>query len=201
MPKLNRLLMNTVEGEILRPGAEAMKFMFMHDHQQMFGWHDETGKSGLEVALIIIDRLLAPTIEDNAASEVGGLAAELVEKAGHERLGPFLPQLLQAVAARLATAETAPFIQSLILVFARLSLVGAHDVVEFLAQIEIGGQSGLQVVMSKWLENSINFAGYDEIRQKCVGIHQVMGEANLSAVSLLYQSSTVLTTVVLRRLW
>jgi importin-9 len=169
MPKLNRLLMNTVEGEILRPGAEAMKFMFMHDHQQMFGWHDETGKSGLEVALIIIDRLLAPTIEDNAASEVGGLAAELVEKAGHERLGPFLPQLLQAVAARLATAETAPFIQSLILVFARLSLVGAHDVVEFLAQIEIGGQSGLQVVMSKWLENSINFAGYDEIRQKYVG--------------------------------
>jgi hypothetical protein len=159
--------MNTVEGEILRPGVEAMKFMFMHDHQQMFAWHDETGKSGLEVALIIIDRLLAPTIEDNAASEVGGLAAELVEKAGHERLGPFLPQLLQAVASRLATAEAAPFIQSLILVFARLSLVGAHDVVEFLAQIQIGGQSGLQVVMSKWLENSINFAGYDEIRQKC----------------------------------
>jgi hypothetical protein len=24
----------------------------------------------------------------------------------------------------------------------------------------------LQVVLSKWLENSINFAGYDEIRQK-----------------------------------
>ena len=53
-----------------------------------------------------------------------------------------------------------------ILVFARLSLVGAQDVVEFLAQIEINGQNGLQVVLSKWLENSINFAGYDEIRQK-----------------------------------
>jgi importin-9 len=166
MPKLNRLLMNTVEGEILRPGVEAMKFMLMHDHQQVFAWHDETGRSGLEVCLIIIDRLLGPTMEDNAASEVGGLAAELVEKAGQERLGPFLPQLLQAVASRLATAEAAPFIQSLILVFARLSLVGAHDVVEFLAQIEIGGQSGLQVVLSKWLEHSVNFAGYDEIRQK-----------------------------------
>jgi len=52
------------------------------------------------------------------------------------------------------------------LVFARLSLVGAHDVVEFLSQIEINGQNGLQVVLSKWLENSVNFAGYDEIRQK-----------------------------------
>jgi hypothetical protein len=168
MPKLNRLLVNTVEGEILRPGVEAVKFMLMHDHQQVFAWQDETGRSGLEVCLIIIDRLLGPTMEDNAASEVGGLAAELVEKAGRDRLGPFLPQLLQAVASRLATAEAAPFIQSLILVFARLSLVSAHDVVEFLAQIEIGGQNGLQVVLSKWLEHSVNFAGYDEIRQKQV---------------------------------
>lgn len=166
MPKLNRLLMNTIEGEILRPGVEAIKYMLIHDHQQVFAWHDENGRSGLEVCLIIIDRLLGPGIEDNAASEVGGLAAELVEKAGQERLGPFLPQLLQAVASRVATAEAPAFIQSLILVFARLSLVGAQDVVEFLSQIQIHDQSGLQVVLSKWLEYSVNFAGYDEIRQK-----------------------------------
>jgi hypothetical protein len=73
---------------------------------------------------------------------------------------------LRAVAQRLATADAPAFIQSLILVFARLSLVGAQDVVEFLSQIEINGQNGLQVVLSKWLENSVNFAGYDEIRQK-----------------------------------
>lgn len=166
LPKLNRLLMATTEGGILRPGAEALKFMLMHDHQQVFAWQDESNRSGLEVCLIIIDKLLGPSIEDNAASEVGGLAAELVEKAGQERLGPYLEQLLRAVASRLATAEAAPFIQSLILVFARLSLVGAHDVVEFLAQIEINGKNGLQVVLSKWLENSISFVGYDEIRQK-----------------------------------
>lgn len=166
LPKLNRLLMATVDGGVLRPGVEAIKFMLMHDHQQVFAWHDDQNRSGLEVCLIIIDKLLNPAIEDNAASEVGGLAAELVEKAGQERLGPYLEQLLRAVASRLNTAEAAPFIQSLILVFARLSLVGAQDVVEFLAQIDISGQNGLQVVLSKWLENSINFAGYDEIRQK-----------------------------------
>lgn len=160
--------MASTEGGVLRPGAEAIKFMLMHDHQQVFEWHDESNRSGLEVCLIIIDKLLGPTIEDNAASEVGGLAAELVEKAGQERLGPYLEQLLRAVASRLESAEAAPFIQSLILVFARLSLVGAQDVVEFLSQIEINGQNGLQVVLGKWLENSINFAGYDEIRQKLV---------------------------------
>jgi importin-9 len=166
LPKLNRLLMESNEGEVLRPGAETVKYMLMHDHAQVFGWHDESGKSGLEVCLHIIDRLLGPSIEDNSASEVGGLAAELVEKAGSERLGPYLPQLLQAVATRLASAEAAPFIQSLILVFARLSLFRASEVVDFLSQIHIGEHTGLQVVLSKWLENSINFAGYDEIRQK-----------------------------------
>jgi hypothetical protein len=166
MPKLARLLMGTTDGGILRPGVEAVKYMLRHDHQQLFAWHDETNRSGLEVCLIIIDRLLGPTMEDNAASEVGGLAAELVEKAGQERLGPYLDQLLKAVASRLASAEAAPFIQSLILVFARLALVGAHDVVEFLSRIDVNGQNGLLVVLSKWLENSINFAGYDEIRQK-----------------------------------
>lgn len=166
LPRLNRLLSESNEGEILRPGAESVKYLLAHDHEQMFNYQDENGRSGLEVCLRIIDRLLSNSIEDNAASEVGGLAAELVEKAGHERLGPFLPQLLQAVATRLATAEAATFIQSLILVFARLSLVGAQDVVEFLSTIQIEGQNGLQIVFSKWLENSVNFAGYDEIRQK-----------------------------------
>ncbi|KAJ8060212.1 hypothetical protein OCU04_010555 [Sclerotinia nivalis] len=173
LPKLNRLLMTTTEGGILRPGVETVKYMLMHDHQQIFAWHDESSRSGLEVCLIIIDRLLGPTMEDNAASEVGGLAAELVEKAGQERLGPYLEQLLRAVATRLATAEAAPFIQSLILVFARLSLVGAHDVVEFLNQIQINGQSGLQVVLSKWLEHSVNFAGYDEIRQNVIALSKI----------------------------
>jgi len=165
-PKLTRLLLNTTEGEILRPGAESIKYMLMHDHHQVLAWQDENGRSGLEVCLLIIDRLLSSAIDDNAASEVGGLAAELVEKAGQERLGPYLPQLLQAVATRLETAQAAPFIQSLIVVFARLSQLGAQDIVEFLSGIQINGNSGLQVVLSKWLENSVNFAGYDAIRQK-----------------------------------
>jgi len=166
LPKLNALLMGSEEGGILRSGAESIKYMLRHDHHQVFAWRDEQNRSGLEICLIIIDKLLSPAVEDNAASEVGGLAAELVEKAGQERLGPYLEQLLRAVASRLATAEAAAFIQSLILVFARLSLVGAQDVVQFLSQIDIHGQSGLQVVLSKWLENSMDFAGYDEIRQK-----------------------------------
>jgi importin-9 len=168
MPKLNRILMDSNDDELLKSATCSVKNMLLHDHVQIFEWHDETGKGGLEVILVIIDRLLGPTVDDNSGAEVGGLAAELVEKAGHERLGPFLPQLLRAVAVRLASAEKAQFIQSLILVFARLALVNTKEIVDFLGEQQIGHDNGLQVVITKWLENSVNFAGYDEIRQKFV---------------------------------
>jgi len=166
MPKLNRLLLESNDEELLKAATSAVKNMLEHDPEQVFQWHNVDGKSGLEVILIVIDRLLGPSVDDNAAAEVGGLAAELVEKAGSEKLGPYLTQLLGAVAARLSTAVAAQFIQSLILVFARLSLISPREVVDFLAQLSFGGETGLQVVISKWLENSVNFAGYDEIRQK-----------------------------------
>jgi importin-9 len=168
MPKLNRLLLQSSDDSLLRSATDAVKNILTHDSKQLFGWHSEEAKSGLEVVLVIIDRLLGPGIDDNAAAEVGGLAAELVEKAGSEQLGPYLMQLLRAVTVRLSSATQAQFIQSLIMVFARLSLINAGDVVNFLAQVEVGQESGLQVVMRKWLENSVTFAGYDEIRQKYV---------------------------------
>lgn len=166
MPRLNSLLLGSNDEELLKAATSAVKNMLNHDPEQIFNFQDQAGKGGLEVILIIIDRLLNPAVDDNGAAEVGGLAAELVEKAGSGRLGPYLMQLLRAVAVRLASATQAQFIQSLILVFARLSLISASDVVGFLADLQIGNRSGLHVVMTKWLENSINFAGYDDIRQK-----------------------------------
>ena len=168
MPRLNRLLLGSTDEELLKSATAAVKNMLYHDPDQMFNFQDQAGKGGLEVVLIMIDRLLNPTVDDNGAAEVGGLAAEVVEKAGSDRLGPYLRQLLRAVAARLATATQAQFIQSLIVVFARLSLISAQEVVGFLVEVHVGDQSGLQVVMSKWLENSITFVGYEDIRQKYV---------------------------------
>lgn len=172
MPKLTRLLLGSSDEELLKSATTAVKNILSHDHQQLFEWRDDTGKAGLEVVLIIVSRLLS-SCSPHAAGEVGSLAAEVVEKAGHERLGPYLQELLRSVAVRLAGADHAPFIQSLTLVFARLSLNHASEVVEFLAQQDIGGQNGLQVVMAKWLENSINFAGYDEIRQNVIALSKL----------------------------
>lgn len=187
MPKLNRLLLDSVDGELIRPATEAVRHIMAHDFNQFVAWRDpQSGKEAVEVALVIIDRLLGPSVDDSAATEVGQLAAELVERGGSERLGPYLPQLLRAVAQRLATAKQAPFIQSLILVFARLTLISAREVVDFLTQVDIDGQSGLPVVISKWLENSVNFAGYDEIKQNIIALAQLynLDDPRLSQVQV-----------------
>lgn len=173
MPKLARLLLHSDDEELIKSATTAVKNIIAHDHHQLFEWRNEEGKAGLEVVLQIIARLLSPGVNDNAAGEVGALAAEFVEKAGHERLGPYLEELLRTVAARLGSATQAQFIQSLTLVFARLSLNHASEVVEFLANQNIEGQNGLQVVLAKWLENSINFAGYDEIRQNVIALSKL----------------------------
>ncbi|KAL9611089.1 MAG: hypothetical protein Q9167_004261 [Letrouitia subvulpina] len=169
MPKLYRVLFSGAEFTLNQAATVTIRHILAHDAQQVFTWHDPaTGKGGLEIILLIIDRLLGPDVDDASAAEVGGLAVELVEKAGADQLGPFLMQLLTVVAVRLSTAAHASFIQNLVLVFARLSLTNAKEVLDFLAQVRVegaAGGSGLEVVLSKWLENSPHFSGYDTIRQ------------------------------------
>ena len=169
IPKLYRLIFLDVDFNVHQAATVTMRHILAHDPDQLFAWTDpETGKGGLEIILLVIDRLLGPSVQDSSAAEVGGLAMELVEKAGAEKLGPYLMQLLQVVAIRLSTAERADFIQNLVLVFARLALTNAKDVLDFLSQVQVPGAeggTGLDVVIKKWLDNTINFSGYDAIRE------------------------------------
>jgi hypothetical protein len=137
-------------------------------------WKDPQGKSSIEVTLTIVDRLLnSPDVDENAGQEVGGLALSLVNKFGADKLGPYLMDLLRAVAIRLATADRIQFIQSLCMVFAGLSLAAPKEVVDFLSEVNINGANGLTVVLTKWLENSYHFAGFDEVRQNVVALSKI----------------------------
>lgn len=192
--------MNADDDDILRNSTLAVKYILTHDANQLLAWHSDNGKTGLDVILLIIDRLLNPSVDDNSAAEVGGLAAEVVEKIGSDKLGPYLMQLLQAVAVRVATAEKAPFVQSLTMVFARLSLSNPRDVVDFLIQVPIGNENGLQVVMNKWLENTSSFAGYDEIRQNTFALSKLyelhderLGNINVKGDLIVQQSNMIMT--------
>ena len=177
VPKLYRLLFMDVDFSVHQSATITIKYILAHDPGQLFTWRDpETGKEGLEIILLIVDRLLGPNVDDASAAEVGGLAVELVEKAGADKLGPYLLQLLQVVAIRLSTAERANFVQNLVLVFARLSMTNPKEVLDFLAQVQVdgvNGGNGLEVVLRKWLESSVNFSGYDAIKQNVIALTNI----------------------------
>jgi hypothetical protein len=174
MPKLQRVLMEATEAELVRPATLALNHMLSKGTAQFLEWRDSTGKSSIEVTLTIINRLLnSADVDENAGQEVGGLASSLVSKFGADKMGPYLMDLLRAVAIRLATAERIQFIQSLCMVFAGLALAAPKEVVDFLAEVNINGQNGLAVVLTRWLENSVHFAGFDEVRQNVVALSKV----------------------------
>ncbi|KAK6506385.1 hypothetical protein TWF506_011300 [Arthrobotrys conoides] len=200
VPRLVRFLMISSETPLLQAGAESLKSIVENDSAQLLQWHDENGKSGLELVLLVIDRLLGPDLPDSAALEIGGLAAEVVEKAAQE-LGPYLPVLLRGVATRLATAAEPNLIQSLIVVFARLVIKQPSDVVDFLATNSIGDRSGLQVVLSAWLENSSVFSGYAEIKQNVVALANLyaLNDPRVAAVSVQGDQIVEQTTRIMTR--
>jgi len=186
MPPLQTILMQSTDGSVLRPATTAVSHMLNKGTSQYLAWHHD-GKSSVELTLTIIDRLISsPEIDESAADEVGSLASSVVDKCGPEVLGSYLSALLRAVAVRLATAERIPFIQSLLMVFASLAIKAPSDVVNFLQDIHINGTSGLSVVMTKWLENSVHFAGFDEIRLNCIALSKIysLHDSRVAAITV-----------------
>jgi importin-9 len=171
MPRLCRLIFSDVDFYIRQAATLTIKHMLDNDKDQVFNWTDPAlGKNGLEMCFLVIGHLLGPQIDDASAAEVGDLAVSIVEKADRSVVGTSMQELLQITAVRLQTAEHPGLIQSLSMVFAHLAINNAADVVEFLANFQVGGGTALETVLRKWLENSGSFVGFDAIKQSVVSI-------------------------------
>lgn len=189
LPKVLPLLLTSTDPDILKPCTASLRHILEHSRNTILTWSDPTpngptaGKPGLECTLLVISRLLGPDIDEPAALEVGNLASALVTAAAPTgALTAYLPQLLEAIALRLHTATRAPLIQSLILVFARLSLTAARDVIDFLATLSLPPspasssthpQSGLEALIPVWLENTPDFAGFAEIQINVLALTKI----------------------------
>lgn len=93
-------------------GTECLTLIVRKACDQLLAWHDATGQSGLHVVLSFIDRLLSPSESESSGLLIGDLIIHLLRNAGDQLL-TLLPALLQAMVARLTTADTATFIQVL----------------------------------------------------------------------------------------
>lgn len=75
----------------------------------MVTWTDSEGRNGLDYTLKLVAKLLESQ-DESGGLVIGDLIIHLFRRAG-EAILPVLPQLLQAMVARMRTAKTATFLQ------------------------------------------------------------------------------------------
>jgi hypothetical protein len=134
------------------------------DINQVIAWNDGS-KSGLEYLMEFISKMLNPSVSDSSALFLGDLIAKVVVRSG-DLIAPILPNLLKAVTERLSVATSTTFIQSFVMIYAHLIQSQLGATLDFLSSLNVQGRSGLDVVLSIWLDNSIYFQGYYSLKLK-----------------------------------
>ncbi|CAG8679488.1 17254_t:CDS:10, partial [Dentiscutata erythropus] len=170
-PPLMHLMLTTEDRSILQNGEICLKYFVQKDCTRIAEWTDVSGKTGLDYVIQFIAKSLQPT-ESESATFFGDLVVKLIEKAGN-RLLPVLPELLRAVIAKLESARTATFIQSLLMIFAYLTLNQKSTVINFMSESVINGKNGLDILLNTWLENHDSFQGHHNIKISAIALSEL----------------------------
>jgi hypothetical protein len=93
----------------LQNGIRCLTLIIRKDCGQVLSWADASGRSGLDNILNILAKLLQSQ-DESGGLVIGDLIIHLFRKSG-ETILPVLPELLQAMVARMTSAKTATFIQ------------------------------------------------------------------------------------------
>ena len=185
MPSLCRIIFSDAEEATFlhQRATSIIQLMISHEPMLVFTWQDpEIHKSGLELTTLVIERLLGPQADDHSAAEVGSLAIQLVEKADADTVRSLIPVLLTASATRLLTTKYDPLVQSLSLLFAHIALHNTAEVLDFLGSL--GNGTGLETVLRKWVDSSVNFVGQEAIKTNIMALGNIykLGDGRLTAI-------------------
>jgi hypothetical protein len=183
-PLLVRILVRFDNTAMLQNGQEFLTVLVGKDFQGIVAWRDERGKSGLEVVIEVVAKLLDPNADESGSVFVGALITKLIVRSG-DALTDVLPDLLRAVTLRLDTAKNATFIQTLVMVFAQLFVRGTYPmetIVSFLEGLRVGDRTGLEMLVNVWCENHGSFVGFYECKVSAVGLGKLVAEARTAGI-------------------
>ncbi|KAI1321026.1 hypothetical protein EDD11_008607 [Mortierella claussenii] len=175
---LMSVLLTTDDRDVLQSGQGCLMIVIQKDVHQIAEWRDAaSGKTGLELIIQFIAKLLDPSQTESAALFVGDLISKLIKKGG-DLVSSILPDLLNAVTLRLAEAQLPTFIQPLVMVFAQLCLNQHEVVINFLSGLNVNGRNGLQIVMAAWLDNHADFTGLYNQKVSAVALTKIFMSAD-----------------------
>ncbi|SNX84223.1 related to KAP114 - Member of the karyopherin-beta family, nuclear import [Melanopsichium pennsylvanicum] len=187
-PNLFRVLSSSEDRDVLQSGIECLTVLVKKCTQEIIEWKDaKTQASSVDLMLHMFARLLVPINDSESGGlAIGDLVVALLRKAG-DRITHVVPQLLNAMVQRLATAQTATFIQSLIVPIAYLmhdNEERAKQVMDLLEAIQVAPSTeqpdaesgdGLEVLCKKWVDNVVTFQGFWSQRVSALALAKVLG--------------------------
>ncbi|EDR15931.1 uncharacterized protein LACBIDRAFT_242896 [Laccaria bicolor S238N-H82] len=139
--------------------------------KQLLSWSGSDRRSGLDYVLSLVAKMLESQ-DESGGLPIGDLIIHLFRRAGEAVLS-VLPQLLQAMVSRMTNAQTATFLQSLVIPFAFLINNQRDTVLELLESMNVGNRSGLDILVQTWCENAETFQGFWPSRISTLALTQL----------------------------
>ena len=166
------------------------------DVGQLLAWAHADGQSGLLHVFTVIARLLQNQ-DESGGLVIGDLIIHLFRRAGDSML-PVLPDLLQAMLVRMRTAQTATFLQSLVIPFAFLVYSHRDAALDLLEATRLGDEGegdrlGLEVLLNTWCENASTFQGFWPTRVSALALCTLLASERPSLQAVVVKGDIIIT--------
>nr|GAT57396.1 ARM repeat-containing protein [Mycena chlorophos] len=189
-PSLFKSLGEAEDRDVIQNGISCLTLVIRKDCPQLLAWSDaSTGKSGIDGVLALIAKLLESQ-DESGGLVIGDLIIHLLRRAGESVL-PVLPQLLQAMIARMRTAKTATFTQSLVVPFAFLINNQRDTVLDLLDGMNVDGRPALDILIQTWCENAETFQGFWPTRVSTLALCQLFVSERPSLQALVVKGDII----------
>ncbi|KAH8992921.1 ARM repeat-containing protein, partial [Lactarius akahatsu] len=181
--------------DVLQNGVLLLTLVVRKDVGQLLSWTHTDGQSGLLHVFTVIARLLQNQ-DESGGLVIGDLIIHLFRRAGESVL-PVLPDLLQAMLVRMRTAQTATFLQSLVVPFAFLVYSHRDAALDLLEATRVGegeeGRSGLDVLLNTWCENATTFQGFWPTRVSALALCTLLASERPSLRAVVVKGDIIIT--------
>ena len=157
------LTLTSGDEAIIEAGSSYLRTVLQVGGASVLNWQGVNPGQTVESMLMVVRRLLEPSLGDFASSKVGGLLMELIRCAG-PLVGPHLPNILESIADKLVKVDYPATIQSLVCVIAHLIMTDVVQVLDCLAAgrvtvVQGGGNhspsSALSALMDVWTQRQM----------------------------------------------
>lgn len=157
------LALTSGDEAIIEAGSSYLRTVMQVGGASVLNWQGVDPGQIVESMLMVVRRLLEPSLGDFASSKVGGLLMELIRCAG-PLVGPHLPSILVSIANKLVRVDYPATVQSLVCVIAHLIMTDVGQVLDCLAAGQVMGMeesgnqspsSAVSAVMDVWTQRQM----------------------------------------------